>query len=312
MEIYAIMKQAKSKLQKLITLLFSFIGLIFIAFNTHAAVLTSIKPIAFITKAIADNVTETEVLLPDGVSPHTYALKPRDVQNIKSAELMIWISQDMETFLPNILRNIDANKQIELSQLPAINALLYRNETYHDHDHDHDHGNIDYHIWLSPTIAKKIAIAIHDKLLQYYPEKQVILDKNLNDFIFTLTNFEQVIAKNLINVENRRYFVFHDAYGYFERQFGLKNLGSFTINPDIQPGAQKAYHIRQQLVNNNAFCIFKEPQFNPAIIDKVIADTQVHVGTLDPLGMGIPLTKDAYFMFLTNLSEQYQSCLSSN
>lgn len=37
--------------------------------------------------------------------------------------------------------------------------------------------------------------------------------------------------------------------------------------------------------------------------------TKVRSGTLDPLGIGIALRKDSYGKFLTQLSNQYVSCL---
>jgi hypothetical protein len=39
-------------------------------------------------------------------------------------------------------------------------------------------------------------------------------------------------------------------------------LGHFTVNPEIQPGAQRLHEIRTQLVEQKATCVFAEPQFN--------------------------------------------------
>lgn len=47
-----------------------------------AAVVASLKPVGFIASAIADGVTETEVLLPDGASEHDYSLRPSDVKTL--------------------------------------------------------------------------------------------------------------------------------------------------------------------------------------------------------------------------------------
>lgn len=297
------------------SILFLFI-LILLGHYTHVAyakVISSIKPIAFITQAIADGVIDTDILLPDGASPHSYSLTPLDIEKLKTAELVIWIGEDMETFLPNILKGISTNKQLELLEVKKIETLLDNHGHNHTDkgEHHHDHGNFDTHIWLSPNIAKMAAEAIHDKLLEMYPAKKQQLDANLNNFLMKTVETEQFIAKKLISVQNNGYFVFHDAYGYFERQFGLANLGSFTINPDIQPGAQKVYQIRRELLDSKAVCVFREPQFNPAIIGKVISGTHVRSGILDPLGMDISVSKDAYTRFLMNLSQQFLDCLGN-
>jgi zinc transport system substrate-binding protein len=289
-----------------------FIGL---AINVNATVVSSVRPIGFITEAIASGVTNTDILLPDGASPHTYSLKPSDLAKIKNADLIIWVGEDMEVFMPTVLNNIGKQKQIELMDIPEIRNLLRTShhsdekQEAHDEIHSHHHGEYDEHIWLSPKIAKIIAKSVHDRLIQLYPDKALLLDKNLEEFIINLSETEQNIAKKLINVQNRGYFVFHDAYGYFESQFGLKNLGSFTINPAVQPGVQTVYAIRKKLVEHQAVCIFREPQFSPAVIKKLVNGTEVQIGELNPLGTDIIVSKDGYSQFLLALTEELLDCL---
>ena len=286
--------------------------------DANANIISSVKPIAFITQAVSDGVTNTDILLPDGASPHTYSLKPSDLTKIKTAELIIWVGKDLETFMPTVLKSIDNNKQIELMDIPTIKSLLRTSTNNHDqqethshnNDSDHDHhGEYDEHIWLSPKIAKEIAQAVHDKLITIYPDKKDIIDENLNEFTVKLAETEQNIAKKLINVQNNGYFVFHDAYGYFESQFGLKNLGSFTINPAVQPGVQTVYAIKRELKEHQAVCIFREPQFSPAVIEKIVNGTDVRIGELNPLGTDITLSKNAYSQFLLRLTQQLLDCL---
>ncbi|OCG58324.1 zinc ABC transporter substrate-binding protein [Gilliamella sp. Nev5-1] len=286
----------------------------------NAKVISSVKPIGFIVEAIASGVTDNDILLPDGASPHSYYLKPSDLAKVKSAELVVWVGEDMEAFMPTILKSIDKQKQIELMAIPEIKVLLRTGHEDHEHEDTHSHpipanghhGEYDEHIWLSPKIAKVIAQSIHDRLITLYPDKNALIDANLNEFIIKLAETEQNIAKKLINVQNRGYFVFHDAYGYFESQFGLKNLGSFTINPAIQPGVQKVYAIQQALKEHRAVCVFREPQFSPAVIEKIVNGTDVRIGELNPLGTGISLSKDAYSQFLAKLTEQLLDCLDKD
>ena len=218
--------------------------------------------------------------------------------------------------MPTVLKNIDQQKQIELMDIAEIETLLrtsHQEDKHHGNDmhidSDHHHGEYDEHIWLSPKIAKIIAKSIHAKLIDLYPNKAVILDANLDEFITNLSETEQNIAKKLINVQNRGYFVFHDAYGYFESHFGLKNLGSFTINPAVQPGVQTVYAIQKELAEHQAVCVFREPQFSPAIIKKIVNGTDVRIGELNPLGTGIPITKDSYSHFLFALTQELLDCL---
>ena len=293
-----------------------------------AAVVTSIRPLGFIASAIADGVLPTEVLLPDGASPHDYALRPSDVQRLRSAELVIWVGPEMEAFLTKPLTQVTDNKKITLAELPSVTPLLIRGDEHdehegesagHDHDHaednhsdEHHHGENNMHIWLSPAIAKQSAIAIHDRLLELMPQNKDKLDANLRRFEDQLAQNEKNIATMLKPAQGKGYFVFHDAYGYFEKHYGLTSLGHFTVNPEIQPGAQRLHEIRTQLVEQKATCVFAEPQFRPAVIEAVARGTSVRMGTLDPLGTGITLGKTSYPQFLTQLANQYSSCLKGD
>ncbi|KGA42006.1 zinc ABC transporter substrate-binding protein ZnuA [Pectobacterium odoriferum] len=298
-----------------------------------AAVITSIRPLGFIASAIADGVTPTEVLLPDGASPHDYALRPSDVQRLQSADLVIWIGPEMESFLGKSLAKVSSAKQITLSALPAIKSELEKeaghehqdgheqahddHEKGHDHSHvahddgdgGHHHGEYNMHIWLSPEMTKQAAIAIHAKLLELMPQNKDKLDANLLYFTDKIGQADEKIVKMLAPVQGKGYFVFHDAYGYFEKHYGLSPLGYFTVNPEIQPGAQRLHQIRTQLVERKAVCVFAEPQFRPAVINAVAKGTDVRSGVLDPLGSNIALGRDSYADFLLQLSNQYVSCL---
>ncbi|ORM57584.1 zinc ABC transporter substrate-binding protein [Pantoea rodasii] len=296
----------------------------------HSAVVASIKPIGFIAAAIADGVTPVEVLLPDGASEHDYALRPSDVKRIKNADLVVWVGPEMEAFLTKSAADLPETKNLEIAAMPGVKPLLIRGgeeEEEHEHGHDHDHGaeksedhdagddhhhhgEFNMHLWMSPEIARQSAVAIHGKLLELMPQSRAKLDANLQQFEAELANADKHIGAQLAPVKNKGYFVFHDAYSYFEKHYGLSPAGHFTVNPEIQPGAQRLHQIRTQLVEQKAVCVFAEPQFRPAVIDAVSRGTSVRKGTLDPLGMGISLTKDSYVKFLSQLSSQYASCLN--
>lgn len=289
--------------------------------SASAAVVTTIRPLGFIASAIADGVTPTEVLLPDGASPHDFALRPSDIQRLRSADLVLWVGPDMEAFLTKALVPISATRKLAISELPAVKPLLMKGEDDDDHDHageahnhadddhGHHHGEYNMHVWLSPEVAKVTAIAIHDRLLELMPQNKDKLNANLRQFENLLTQTDKNVGNMLTPVQGKGYFVFHDAYGYFEKHYGLSPLGHFTVNPEIQPGAQRLHQIRTQLVEQKAVCVFAEPQFRPAVINAVAKGTTVRSGTLDPLGIGIALGKDSYGKFLTQLSSQYVSCL---
>ncbi|UGS40119.1 High-affinity zinc uptake system protein ZnuA [Pseudocitrobacter corydidari] len=296
--------------------------------RADAAVVASLKPLGFIASAITDGVTETQVLLPDGASEHDYSLRPSDVKRLQNADLVVWIGPEMEAFMNKSAQSISDKNKVTVAQLDGVKPLLMKGGDDDDHDHegDHDHaghesekgdahhhhGDYNMHLWLSPEIARLSAVAIHDKLVELMPQSRAKLDANLKDFEAQLATADKEVGNELAPLKGKGYFVFHDAYGYYEKQYGLTPLGHFTVNPEIQPGAQRLHQIRTQLVEQKATCVFAEPQFRPAVVEAVARGTSVRMGTLDPLGTNIQLSKESYATFLRQLANQYSSCLKGD
>ncbi|WNK50309.1 zinc ABC transporter substrate-binding protein ZnuA [Pantoea agglomerans] len=288
----------------------------------QANVVASLKPVGFIAAAIADGVTPVDVLLPDGASEHDYSLRPSDAKRLKNADLVVWVGPEMEAFMAKSAAELPAQKNLAMVNIDGVKPLLIsggededehtaeKSEEQDANAHHHHHGEFNMHLWLSPEIARKTAVAIHGKLLELMPQDKAKLDANLQQFEVALADTDKRVSAQLAPVRNKGYFVFHDAYTYFEKQYGLSPTGHFTVNPEIQPGAQRLHQIRTQLVEQKAVCVFAEPQFRPAVIDAVARGTQVRKGTLDPLGTDISLAKDSYVKFLSQLSSQYESCLN--
>lgn len=293
-----------------------------LTFPAQANVVASLKPVGFIAAAIADGVTPVDVLLPDGASEHDYALRPSDAKRLKNADLVVWVGPEMEAFMAKSAAELPAKKNLAIADINGVKPLLIsggededehtaeKSEQLDADAHHHHHGEFNMHLWLSPEIARKTAVAIHEKLLELMPQDKAKLDANLQQFEVTLADTDKRVNAQLAPVRNKGYFVFHDAYTYFEKHYGLSPAGHFTVNPEIQPGAQRLHQIRTQLVEQKAVCVFAEPQFRPAVIDAVARGTQVRKGTLDPLGTDISLAKDSYVKFLSQLSSQYASCLN--
>ncbi|WP_373778030.1 zinc ABC transporter substrate-binding protein ZnuA [Glaesserella sp.] len=294
----------------------------------NADVLTTVKPLGFIADAITDGVTETKVLLPVSASPHDYSLKPSDVEQLQSAQLVVWIGEEMESFLEKSIEKLPKEKVLTLESVEAIKEIVEHSgeekEEHHDHkdDHKHEHKHShnhahdghshdeDWHIWLSPKASEHIAEQIAERLSQQLPEQKAKIAENLANFKAILATKNSEIVKQLEPVKSKGYYTFHDAYGYFEDAYGLKSLGSFTINPTVAPGAKTLNAIKKNIAQNKAQCLFAEPQFTPKVIESLSKGTSAEVGQLDPLGAKIELSKNAYPEFLQSLADQFSECLN--
>ena len=124
-----------------------------------------------------------------------------------------------------------------------------------------------------------------------------------------MNEIDQLIrdTKSKIN-SNASYVVFHDAYQYFEKTFGVEVVGALTVNPEVLPGARQLSEIREVIEHENINCLFSEPQFNPSIAETIAQDTGVKAAVIDPLGAELNPGKDLYFDLIGNIASSFESC----
>ena len=328
----------------LIIVLFLIFSLVSSA-NAEVKVVTSIKPIHSLASYVMDGVGKPDVIVDGYNSPHGFSLKPSHAKMLENADLVIWIGEDLEAFLEKPLDTIAKKaKNIEVMDLKGIKKLKFREknifEGHDDHGHDehkehghdehkdehkehehdehkdehkehdghegHGHGEHDPHVWLDPMNAKVIVKEITKQLVQLDSKNSAAYKANSKKALADIDKLTKNIKKDLS--KDLRFVVFHDAYQYFEKRFGIQILGALTVNTDVMPGAEQLSEIREVIEHEKVNCIFSEPQFNPSIIKSIAKDTKVKTGILDPLGAKLDKGKNLYFDLLNNMASSFKGC----
>ncbi|MFM4808897.1 zinc ABC transporter substrate-binding protein ZnuA [Aeromonas hydrophila] len=282
-------------------------------------VLTTIKPLGFIAAAITDGVSEPKVLLPTGASPHDFSLRPSDIRSINEADLVVWVGPELEGFMakplakhPHVLSLTRVEGMPLFDHSKQAGHEEHAEEGHEGHDHDghegHHHEGVDPHIWLGPTQALVIANALSETLSAQDPANAERYRANLLAFKAKVEAKDKVIAEQMKAVNQKGYFVFHEAYGYWERHYGMSSKGHFTVSPERRPGAKTLVEIRKALEEKKASCIYAEPQFSPAVIESVARNTGAKVLLLDEVGEQVPLGPDGYPRFMQQLADAFAEC----
>ena len=320
---------------------------IFVPANAEIKVVTSIKPIHSLASYLMDGVAKPDLIVDGYASPHGFALKPSHAKMLQNADLIFWVGEDLENFLEKPLKTVAKKaEKIELMEIKGLTKLKFRERNIfeeHDHghkednhddhakkeddhdDHGHDdehkedghddhehgheghaHGEFDPHIWLDPMNAKVILSEMAEHLMENDQENEAKYKANLKKAHKDLDKLTKKVKSELN--KDFKSIVFHDAYQYFEKRFGINILGAFTVNTDVMPGAEQLAEIREIIEHDKVSCIFSEPQFNPDIIKAVAKDTNVATGVIDPLGATLNPGKDLYFDLIGNMSKSFKGC----
>lgn len=284
--------------------------------QAEVKVLTSIKPLQLIAAAVQDGVGAPEVLLPPGASPHHYALRPSDVRKVAQVDLLYWIGPDMESFLPRVLKG-RSKPTVAVQELSGL-QLRHFGEDSHSHEeedgedeHDHDHrpGSLDAHLWLSSVNARVIAARMAADLGAADPQNQARYTANAKAFGERLDALDARLKTRLSGIAGKPYFVFHEAFDYFEAAYGLKHTGVFSVAAEVQPGAQHVAAMRKRLQEVGKTCVFSEPPLRPRLAETLTAGLPVTLAELDALGGTMVADANGYERLLENLGNGLAGCL---
>jgi len=310
--------------------LFTIITLLFIS-NTSVfasetkGVITTIQPINALVNAVIGNTGGSTSLIPSEISPHEFKLKPSDVKSLQDGNIIFYISSHLESSITKVFKNLPKNiKIVNLMEETGINHLAIRdNEAWERHDHHDDHDKHakkdddhddhekedDVHIWLEPDNAIKIIQKVNKELSLLFPENSQIYNKNATNIINKITELKSELKEELLSIKDKPYIVFHDAYQYFEKVFGLNAVGSIALEDDVATSPKQISYIRNKIIKSNVSCVFQEPQFDSKLVKTVVEGTDAKIGTLDPLGVDIANKKDFYLQLLRNMSKSLKECL---
>ncbi|QIH05414.1 MULTISPECIES: zinc ABC transporter substrate-binding protein [unclassified Pseudomonas] len=282
--------------------------------QAEVRVLTSIKPLQLIAAAVQDGVAIPEVLLPPGASPHNYALRPSDVRKVQSVDLLYWIGPDMEGFLPRVLKGRSL-PSVAVQDLPGMKLRRFAEDSHShaedadEHDHDHRPGSLDAHLWLSPVNARVIATRMAADLSAADPANATRYQDNLKAFSERLDALDTRLKARLAGIAGKPYFVFHEAFDYFEDAYGLKHTGVFSVAAEVQPGAQHVAAMRARLQQVGKTCVFSEPPLSPRLAETLVAGLPVKLAELDALGGYTPASATGYEQVLEKLGNDLAGCL---
>lgn len=277
-------------------------------------VVASIQPLHSLAAAVMQGVGTPELVVSGNQSEHTYALRPSDARKLAEAQLVVLVDPDYETFIARAVKDKPDSALLAFARVPGAHLLPAREggvwEAEHD-EHGHHHGGIDFHLWLDPANARLLADTLAERLSKLDPAHAQRYQANADGVEERLKMIDTLLKLKLMAVADKPFAVFHDGYQYFENRYGLRAVGSVTVDPDRPPSPKRLADLRDRLKGAGTACVFREPQFPAPIVHTLAEAAGAREGVLDPQGADIPPGPELYFTLIQRLGDGLSSCLGA-
>ena len=195
--------------------------------------------------------------------------KPNDLKALENSKL--FFTYNILSF-ENKISNTVTNKEKIANLLENLDKsfLLENNDDDHGHeskDDDHSHEEFDPHIWFSLELMLQFANDIKNKLIEAYPDKKEVFEKNHSMFLSELNNFKTEIDGKINNKTKKYFMIYHPSLGYFLKNYNIKEIS--IEYQGKEPSAKQIKEIIIEAKKHNVSTILVQPQFAKQSIEAI-------------------------------------------
>jgi zinc/manganese transport system substrate-binding protein len=273
-------------------------------------VVASFSIIADFAKNVGrDRVDITTLVGPNG-DAHVYEPRPADAAAVGSADVVLVNGLQFEGFLQRLVEA--SGTKAPVVELTRGGEVLKNAEEGQHHDHDetaegehgheaaeagdehekgekhaqeegnghHHHGEFDPHAWQSVHNAQVYVKNIADAFCAADADGCDTYKANAEAYGEKLEALEGEIKAAVAEIpEERRVIITsHDAFGYFEHEYGLKFLAPEGVSTESEASAADVAALIKQVREDKASAIFVENITNPRLIEQIAAETGIKIG----------------------------------
>lgn len=245
-------------------------------------VVTTIPPIAFFIENIGGSSVDVKTMIPPGGNPHTYEPTPKQMNMLSKADLYVKAGSGIEFELTWMDRLRAINKKMSICDSSKGIHLIEVSEFEKDDDHDHHHhSEKDPHIWLSLDNGVLITKNILKAIVGLDASNSEYYEKNATKLISDLKTLKKEIDEKLRNIEKRRFFIFHPAWGYFARDFKLIQVPVELSGKEPTP--VRLTRLVKEAREADTRVIFSSPQFSKKSAEVIANEIDGKVIFIDPM-----------------------------
>lgn len=241
--------------------------------TTPLTVAVTILPQKQFVERIAGDYARTIVLVPPGADPHTHEPTPKQLEDISQASVYVKVGSgiEFERAWMDKLSGVNPRMAVVDSStgIPLISSQS-------------DEGSgADPHIWLSPKNAKIMVENTYQGLARADPLHKAEYRANADLYLKELDTLDADISHEISRKQIQTIMVYHPAWSYFARDYGLIQIPIETDGKDPTPKGIE--NLVRQAKEGNITVVFASPEYSTKSADVIAKEIGGSVALVSPL-----------------------------
>jgi zinc transport system substrate-binding protein len=226
-------------------------------------VVAAFYPLAWAAEEIGGASVDVSNLTPSGAEPHDLELTPRQVNEVRAADLVLYFGDGFQPALERALEERDG-PSLDLLRGQGLAAAPQQEEAMAR----------DPHVWLDPVRFAGIVIAIGRGLDRMRAAANVAA---------RLRKLDGMFRRGLAKCQRREIVTSHAAFGYLARRYDLEQIALTGLSPEAEPTPQALKELIDEVRRSGATTVFFETLVSPDLAKTVAREAGATPAVLDPI-----------------------------
>ncbi|MEK4172019.1 MULTISPECIES: zinc ABC transporter substrate-binding protein [unclassified Lysinibacillus] len=317
------------------------------------SIYTTVYPLSYFAQRIGGDFVEVSSIYPAGANEHTFEPTQKDMMKLADANIFFYIGLGLEGFVENAKKTL-ANEDVTMvatadtvsdEKLAISTGHVHAEDEHdehnhaateeeHDHEHDHaategehdheadehghdehEHGDIDPHVWLSPTISQDLALAIKNTLVEKMPAQESTFNENYEALVKELQDLDNDFKAMADKAPNKTFFVSHAAFGYIAGQYGFTQVPIAGLNSQNEPSQKELTKIVDKANELHIHYILFEQNVSSKlaeVIQKEVGAESLVLHNLSVLTADDEKNKETYFTLMQKNIQTLEKALNAH
>lgn len=250
-------------------------------------VVTTFYPMYDFAKNVVGDNGEVSVLLDAGQESHGYEPTPQDIAAIADADVFVYNSDEMETWVPSVLESIESSDVIVVEAAEDIALFELEEDAAAEEEHSDEEGedahSVDPHVWLDPVYAQEEIDAILAGVLEADAANKESYEANAAAFKADLAELDLAYQTAFEAAENRTFVVQHAAFGYIARRYDLTEVAVSEVSSDAEPNPAKLAELQQFMIDNQITTVYYSDSASSKTAETLAEGAGASLEVLSPL-----------------------------
>jgi ABC-type Zn uptake system ZnuABC Zn-binding protein ZnuA len=229
--------------------------------------------LASLAEAVGGGRVAVSSIVPPGVDAEEYQPRPRDLERLRDADVVMRVGVDYDLWLDRLLGQAQnaALARSAPGYIDASVAIALLDVRGAAVGPGHQHGSGNPHYWLDPANAEIITGNLLEALARLDPPGAKQYERRRIAFLDRLEAKRREWQKVLAPYQGRALIAYHNNWAYLARRFRLDLAGFIEIKPGVPPSAAHLAALQRSMREKDIAVIVRQPH-EPARNTGFLAD----------------------------------------